>query len=260
MCLILLALGVSRRFPVVLAANRDEFYARPSQRLAAWDGPDGILGGRDAQGGGTWMALSRQGRFAAVTNVRAAGVPRAGPRSRGGLVTDFLAGERSARAYLADVLHRRDEYGGFNLLLADASGWFVGGCLDPSPRRLTRGLYGLSNHRLDTPWPKVVHGRRGLASILANDDDGILPSLMTLLGDNRQAPDERLPTTGIGLERERVLSPLCIHSPDYGTRVSSVMIMNHDRVIDLVERPRATVDGHDDVRLRWALDHALASG
>lgn len=203
-----------------LVANRDEFHARPSSPLAVWaDAPD-ILAGRDLAAGGTWLGLSKRGRFAAITNVRepSAAWP-AQPRSRGHLVRDFLLGEQTAAEFCADLEPHAQEFPGFNLLLLDGRDLYYFGNRHPY-RRLDTGIYGLSNAGLNSPWPKVEHSREALA---AQPDSASLDDDLELLSRREAFPDHTLPDTGVGLNAERMLSPPFIVAPGYGTRCTTAV-------------------------------------
>ncbi|GGB47033.1 hypothetical protein GCM10011502_20460 [Oceanisphaera marina] len=227
MCLIAFSWEPEQR-RLHLLANRDEFYARPTAAADWWSDAAYIWAGRDLQAGGTWLGLSRAGRFAALTNVRE-GSPGAGLRSRGELVADFLAGEQAPAAYLRYVLANGDDYAGFNLLVGDlARGELHYGGNRPGAdaRQLTAGLYGLSNAMLDTPWPKVERLKQGLAT-LGPVHEG---SAFGLLDDDTRAALEQLPNTGVGPEWESLLSSIFIQSPDYGTRAQTVLCVEQGRV------------------------------
>lgn len=231
MCLVALAVDHNRRFPLVLAANRDEFFKRPAARLAWWT-PDGggpaILGGRDLESGGTWLGLTAEGRMALVTNVRDPRRNDPGAPSRGQLVPDWLAGtERTDRFWMRSALAG---YNGFNLLAFD---FRQGECFWASnngayPVRLDRGIHGVSNAGLDTPWPKVTALKARLAEAIdaASSVDALSMQLFDALADRREAPDEQLPETGVPLDWERRLSAAFIRTPDgtYGTRCSTLVI------------------------------------
>lgn len=242
MCLILLSNRENPRYPLVLAANRDEFYERPTAPLARWQHAPDILAGRDVRRGGTWLGSTENGRWAAVTNYREPGAHRSGAPSRGLLVSEFLTGGESAAAYLRSLITRAEEYNGFNLLLGDETGVYyysnrtsnsaAGACLDPLPP----GLYGVSNHLLDSPWPKVQKGKRALADLLARENPLRSESVLDLLLDRGRPADGELPDTGIGLELERLLGPVFISSPTYGTRSSSMIRMDSQGQVTFVER------------------------
>ena len=223
MCLIVWAYDCHPRYRLILAANRDEFYARASLAAGYWPDRPLVLGGRDLAAGGTWLAVSRSGRLAAVTNYRdpAAHNPKA--RSRGELVAEFVDGRESLGAYLESVHSRCGQYNGFNLLAADPQQMAYLGSRNGPVREVAPGVHGLSNHLLDTPWSKVAGGRVGLERLLT--EDGVTPeNLLNLLCDRRQPADVDLPDTGIGLEWERILAPRFIVSPTYGTRSATVVL------------------------------------
>ena len=222
MCLILLAWHAHPDYPLVVAANRDEFFARPTAAADFWPDHPNLLAGRDLEGGGTWFGVSRTGRFAGLTNYRDPASVRQGTPSRGALVADFLTGECPPADYRARLEERGATYNGYNLLFGDGKGLFYHSNCGTGPERLPPGIYGLSNHLLDTPWPKVSRGKSRLASALAAlpDDRGLLD----LLRDDQLADDTALPRTGVSLEWERLLSAAFVRSPAYGTRSSTVLI------------------------------------
>ena len=235
MCLLLFGVDAHPRHRLVVAANRDEVHARPAAPLAWWDDAPDVLAGRDLEAGGTWMGVTRDGRWAALTNVRDPLNPRPSERSRGDLVADFLRQDILAEAYAAQVFADRDAYDGFNLVLADRDGvWSVSRRVD-HPVTLGPGVYGLSNDRLDTPWPKVERGRRLLRAALA-DDAVATDALLDLLDDQHQPPDAALPKTGVGLEWERRLAPMRIVSDGYGTRVSTALLVGRDGEVEVAEQ------------------------
>ncbi len=237
MCLIVFAWKLIPECPLVLAANRDEFFNRPSAPASWWEDHPQVYAGRDLQAGGTWLGISRTGRFAALTNIRHGGERRSDVRSRGELVTGFLTSQHSPEAYLSELRERASAYNGFNLLIGDQerSYWFSNDEQDASPmRELAPGIYGLSNGSLDTPWPKVVRAKAQFSSLLcqgAPDD-----AYFEMLSDTTRASDSRLPDTGVSLEWERLLSPICIESPDYGTRASTLLRVHSGGHAQLLER------------------------
>ena len=236
MCLILAALGAHPDYALVVAANRDEFYDRPTARADFWADHPRILGGRDLRAGGTWLAIDRGGRIAAVTNYRQGEREPAGPRSRGFLVSDYLASDDDAGTHIARVEREADRYNGFNLLAGDARElrWFSN--REGHARRLGPGIYGLSNHLLDTPWPKVTASKSALETLLTGDSTDLVAGLFALLSDRTPAMDHALPRTGIGLAWERLLSSAFIVSGEYGTRSSTVVLMTRDGAVTFVER------------------------
>ncbi len=231
MCLILVAWQTHPDFPLVVAANRDEFYARPSAEADHWPEEPRIMGGRDLEAGGTWLALRDDGRFAAVTNVREPGVPK-GARSRGHLAGGFLLGDQDPGAYAATV--DGSLYSGFNLLVADPEALWYCSNRDGQARELAPGVYGVSNHLLDTPWPKLVAAKERFTAALAG-----LPTLggfFALLADPEIVPDPWLPDSGMPLEWERLLSAIFVKSEAYGTRASTVLTRGRTGALRLEER------------------------
>jgi uncharacterized protein with NRDE domain len=238
MCLILLALRARADAPLILAANRDEFYARPTAPAAPWPDAPHVLGGRDLREGGTWLGITRSGRWAAVTNFREPSAPRDGAPSRGHLVSRFLLGETSTAAYLEELSGEAEAYNGFNLFVGDAESvrWFSNRAVDHPlcGRPLTPGIYGLSNHLLDTPWPKVERGKEGLRHAVAS---GAPPEeILHVLLDQTLADDADLPSTGLPIDLERALSAPFIAGAEYGTRSSTVILRAADGHTSFLER------------------------
>lgn len=228
MCLILFAWRAHPDFPLVVAANRDEFFARPTAAAAYWGDPP-ILAGRDLQAGGTWMGITATGRFAALTNYRDPGRLRPAAVSRGHLVADFLLGGDTPEHYLRRIAPHTDAYNDFNLLAAAGEDLY---CLESASghlQRLTPGIYGLSNHLLDTPWPKVADGKSALGGALAALPDD--RRLFDMLRDRQIYPDRDLPRTGVSLEWERLLSAAFVTAEGYGTRSSTVVIRTADNTV-----------------------------
>lgn len=238
MCLLAFAWRTHPRYRFVFAGNRDEFHSRPAAQAGWWpDAPD-VFGGRDLEAGGSWLGLRRDARFAVVTNFREPDRRPAGKRSRGELVTRFLAGDMSADEYL-DFLHEHaDDYAGFNLLFADLSddnAFHYFSNRDHRPVALGPGVHALSNHLLDTPWPKVRRLRAAFVAELDNDEPSV-DALLDMLADTRPAEDDELPATGLSPEWERRLSAPKIVGPEYGTRASTVILVGSDGSMQFVER------------------------
>ena len=231
MCLIVFAWQPESPTVLRLAANRDEFYARPSAALSEWADAPGIFAGRDLQAGGTWLGITAEGRFAALTNIRDL-KQKAAPRSRGALTADYLLGQDSAPAYLDRIMRDAAEYAGFNLLVGDRQQLWHFNSLEGRPRQLERGLYGLSNANLDTPWPKLLRARNALSNSLEAEDE----ALLDLLADSSQPADHLLPDTGVGLATERLLSTAFIASEAYGTRASTVLNLHSNGRWNITER------------------------
>ncbi|RLA05091.1 MAG: hypothetical protein DRQ60_10010 [Gammaproteobacteria bacterium] len=240
MCLILFSWQQSAAHPLILAANRDERYDRPTRGLHNWQQPHGIIGGRDLQAGGSWLAANQQGRFAAVTNVRDPRLVSDDARSRGSLITDYLTSDLSSDEWLGELRERRDDYAGFNLLVGDLrlSQLTCYSNLTDQLDKLSPGTYGLSNGSLDEPWPKVERGKRLLTESLSTTSEPDITDLFTLLADDYQPHETLLPNTGVGTDLERLLAPITIHSELYGTCSSSVFLAHANGKLQLHEQDR----------------------
>jgi uncharacterized protein with NRDE domain len=232
MCLIVFAWRPTHALPLIIAANRDEFHARPSLPLGPWEDSPQIIAGRDLQAGGTWMGVGPDGRVAALTNIREPGAP-VGSRSRGELPERFLRSQLSPEAYLTELIGHLEHYSGFNLLVGDARELWHLNSRTGAPEQLPAGIYGLSNAALDTPWPKLLRARAALhACVNAPETE----TLLQLLSDSQLAADAELPSTGVPYEWEKRLSSVFIASADYGTRASTVLIRRADGSTDITER------------------------
>jgi len=232
-CVLAFAWRQRTDYPIVIVGNRDEFHERPTAPVHWWSECPDLLAGQDLLGGGTWMGLSRSGRFGVVTNVRE--LPGAGPsepRSRGGLVREFLTSRLTPTAWSATV--DPDAYPGFNLIYGDLDGAHYLSNRDPAPREFAPGTYGLSNHLLDTPWPKLVKIRERIADCLRSDTLRV-PLMFEALADTGPAEDDALPETGLPVQWERRLSSVFIVGEDYGTRASTVMMIGSDGLALLEE-------------------------
>lgn len=235
MCLILFAYKVHPSCRLIVAANRDEFYERPSSPVEFWEDAPQVLAGRDRQGGGTWLGITREGRFAAITNYRDPAAFRSGAPSRGKLVSDFLKGKLSAADYLDKISGQAKKYNGFNLICADNDDLFVYSNRGEK-QKLAAGIYGLSNRFLDTAWPKLTRGKKAFQTALNKKGMELEPAIFNVLTDRKLAPDNKLPLTGIGIEWERLLSAIFIESPTYGTRSSTVLLIGKNRRVRFVEK------------------------
>ena len=236
MCLILLAWRAHPDFPLVFGGNRDEAYQRPSAGAAFWSDEPDIFGGRDLEMGGTWLGITRRGRIAAVTNYRQRGEAAAAARSRGELTAGFLRGTEAPRDYLERIAPRSGEYRGFTVIAGDPEQLCVfsnrgGGIETPMP-----GVHGVSNHLLNTPWPKIVRGRERLQALLKAGETELAEGLFRALADRTVAPDAELPDSGVGLERERELSPAFIAGSRYGTRATTVVLVSRRNEVVFIER------------------------
>lgn len=249
MCLAAIAFDVHPDYLAVVLANRDEFQARPAAALALWDDQPNILAGRDLQAGGTWMGLERRARFGLVTNFREMlKMPQA--PTRGNLVPDFLTTSKSTEVHLGAIAHRADQYAGFNLLLYDGDAlWYASNRDTQFARRLGAGVHALSNHLLDTPWPKLRRLRSSLSDWSQTGSADTTP-LWRALGDQERAPQHELPDTGVGAEWESVLSAPFVLTEGYGTRCSTVLLLDRRGNWSLEER-RYDPSGQLDGRSRW---------
>ena len=252
MCLILFSYAMQPGYRLILAANRDEFYDRPTLPLAAWqDAPD-IYGGRDMRGNGTWLGISRCGRIAALTNYRDPKAQKPEAPSRGLLVSRFLEGSESPHNYLQELQKTGHHYNGFNLLVGDLTELCYYSNRDEETRILGPGIYGLSNHLLNTNWPKIIKGKEHLLKILSRQDRWESEELFSLLSDRVIPPDDQLPDTGVELQWERILSPLFITSSIYGTRSSTVVLIRNSGDVIFEERtfePNSPADATGQSRL-----------
>jgi uncharacterized protein with NRDE domain len=235
MCLINVAYKVKPNYDLVVSANRDEFYHRPTAQVSFWEDAPHVLAGRDLSKMGTWMGVTKQGRFAALTNYRDPSELEGNKRSRGELVSRFLIGDDLPESYVKIIQQQREHYLGFNLLVGDVDSLYYYSNIQNEIRLLEPGLYGLSNHLLDTPWPKVRKGKDELERCLNSATENMKECLFSSLQFAEPAPDDELPRTGVSLEWERKLSPLFIQTPEYGTRSSTVVFMNHKKV-QFIER------------------------
>ncbi|MBF0202591.1 MAG: NRDE family protein [Desulfamplus sp.] len=250
MCLIVFGYGVHEKYRLVLAANRDEFFDRPTAPLDVWEDHPEIIGGRDLKQKGTWLAFSKKGRFAALTNVRNPGAMKYNVPSRGDLATDFLLSGRDPLHCLKTIKKHIGDYNGFNLLAGNLKYLFFLSTTDERIVRIKEGIHAVSNHTLDTPWVKVEMAKQGLRACLGKnstdpnitDPDSTVPDGVKLESDlyemmrNREiAPDEKLPCTGVGVELERLLSPLFVSMPGYGTRSTSIVLLDYDGKLSFSE-------------------------
>lgn len=236
MCLINFHFQDHPKYKLIVAANRDEFYNRPTAPAHFWKEKPDIFAGRDLLKMGTWLGIHKNGRFAALTNYRDTSLPILDLHSRGEIVTSFLESNDSAIDFLHDLHEKNDNYSGFNLLVGSADALFYYSNIEKEIKKIPPGTHSLSNHLLNTPWPKVMKGRKALHKYV-NEYININPDvLFQILANADPAEDELLPNTGVGLSLERILSPLFIKSPDYGTRASSVLLIDHNNTVTFIER------------------------
>lgn len=236
MCLILFAHQAYRNFPLILAANRDEAYVRPAAPAAFWNDHPDIYGGRDLEKGGAWLGLTLSGKVAAVTNYRNRNGGGTAPLSRGALVSGFLTSGADAEAYLEREKSQGDQYNGFILIAGDLEALYWLSNRGPGVERIPPGVHGLSNHLLNTPWPKIQRSKQAMQALLGAGEAELTATLFDLLADRSEAPDHELPDTGVGLKRERELSPIFISGERYGTRASTVVLVDKNGGVLFVER------------------------
>lgn len=240
MCLIVFAYRYHTRLPLVISANRDELHARPTRQAQFWSEkatPAELLAGQDLTQGGTWLGLTRGGRFAAVTNIRMPGIT-SGSRSRGFLTRDFLLGKATPADYLGSLLGTLKDYAGFNLLVGDGNELCYLNSIKGEALKLQPGIYGLSNGALDSDWPKVHRSKAALKELLDRENQVSTDRLTAIMLDREQAPDHQLPDTGFPIELERNLSPSFIVNPqrDYGTRCTTAVIINQQGTVRFSEQ------------------------
>lgn len=225
MCLIFLSLDHHPTYKLIIAANRDEFYNRKTAAAEYWDDYPEIVGGRDMEAHGTWMAMTRSGKISLLTNYRDPKNINPQAPSRGRLVSDYLERKIPAELYLSEVEKNGKDYNGFNLLTGTVDELYYFSNYKTGIEKLSPGVYGLSNHVMDTPWPKVQRGKKRFQKILQKAKIQSI-ELFEFLYDDKRAADDQLPDTGIGLERERALSSMFIKSPGYGSRCSTVVLVD----------------------------------
>lgn len=236
MCLIIFAWRAHRDYPLIVAANRDEFFERPSRSAAFWSDHPQVLAGRDLRMGGTWLGITRAGRFAAVTNFRQGYQAHPDARSRGMLVADYLMGSDDPRAYLRSLAESTEPMNGYNLLAGGPDDLFHLSNRGAGVTAVADGVHGLSNALLDTPWPKVERAKTRFRAHLDASGEDLIEALFAVLADCTMPDDDELPRTGVSLEWERLLSPAFITSPTYGTRSSTVLLVGATGRITFVER------------------------
>jgi uncharacterized protein with NRDE domain len=227
MCLVLIAWRGDAKYPCVIAANRDELHSRPAAAAQWWQSQPPILAGQDLMAGGTWLGITRAGRFAALTNYRDPEQRRAGTPSRGRLVASILKSTDTTQQSLEYLREVGASYNGFNLIFSDGKRLAVYESVLGAGRELAPGIYGLSNHLLDTPWPKVQTAKSRLSRALSDLQN--TAAALVLLRDDEPAPDDQLPRTGVGLPWERLLSSAFVRAPDYGTRCSTLVRIDQHR-------------------------------
>ncbi len=235
MCLILLAYKTHPKYKLVIAANRDEFYARETAPAGFWDDHPDVLAGRDLEGGGTWFGINRSGKVSLLTNYRDLSNIKPNAPTRGKLVLDYLIAEPEVSSYLDIIDNLAELYNGFNMIIGSVDDLWYYSNVERKKYMLGSGVYGLSNRLLNSSWPKVEKGKEKITAVLKKDT--LEPeALFESLYDDLKAKDEALPDTGVGIEKERMLSPMFIKSPDYGTRCSTVLLVDQQNQALFSER------------------------
>lgn len=247
MCLLVLSFKQDASYPFILLHNRDEYYERPTEQAHFYrDGP-GLLAGRDIRFGGTWMGITRQGRFGTVTNYRDPAGRREHGLSRGLMLLDFLTGDIPAPDFLSDLQRQADSYAGFNLLIGTVDELYYFSNMGPPPIRLEPGLHGMSNHLLDTPWPKVQRSKALFIETRHRNSEARHGPFLELLADEVRTADDELPDTGVGLEIERGLSSIRVDIGEYGTRSSTVITVDAEGIVRFTEKTIDPVAGKDQL-------------
>ncbi|MEQ8242194.1 NRDE family protein [Fulvivirga sp.] len=242
MCLILFAHNAHPKYKLIVAANRDEFYERPTKPADYWEEHPDILAGRDLEAGGTWLGITKQGRLSLLTNYRDLKNIKSDAPSRGHLVSDFLKNSNiDGKEYLKGISAKGELYNGFNIICGDWNDLHYYGNYQKGVHKIESGVHGLSNALLDTQWPKVAKGTENLKAVM-NQDEIDADQLFELLYDDQTAADNQLPHTGVGYEREKMLSPLFIKSDRYGSRCSTVLLVDKNDKVTFVERTYNTSD------------------
>ncbi|MFZ3577221.1 NRDE family protein [Virgibacillus sp. DJP39] len=236
MCLINFQLNNHPKYKLIVAANRDEFYNRPTATAQFWKDNPKILAGRDLLQMGTWLGITKQGRFAALTNFRDPAEKTTGKVSRGDIVKSYLEEDDTPVDFLEKLKRNKDKYAGFNVLVGNFEKLFYYSNNQNEIMEIKAGTHGLSNHFLNTPWPKVEKGKKMLREYVNGQNEVQPEKLFNIISDTETASDDRLPQTGIDLELERKLSSQFITSPNYGTRSSTVLLVDQDNQVTFVER------------------------
>jgi len=236
MCVLFIAKNVAGQYPLIIIANRDEFYQRPTAPLCQWPNSP-IVAGQDLEAGGTWLGITKSGRFSALTNIRDPSLNRDNMLSRGELVTSYLTHLGTNQAFQTQLSQTANNYNGYNLVFGDHKKIYVFNNATAQFETVDSGIHGLSNAALNSPWPKVEWGKERLAAYLHNNEKIDASELANLLQDRTPALDKQLPETGVAIEIERVLSPLFIHHREmnYGTRCTSVLLFSANGEIEFTE-------------------------
>ena len=236
MCLYILYYHSHPDYPVILAGNRDEFYERTALPVHHWIDESGITGGKDMKEGGSWLAANKKGKFAFVTNYRDPESLKETAVSRGSLVSNFLARGQSEEEYLKSISAHDEHYNGYNLIFGGIDNLYYYSNVLKTGKKLGKGIYMLSNHLLDTPWPKAVRAKEMCDKIVLEHGKLDIDALFTVFHDSKRASDDKLPETGVGYNLEKMLSSIFIESNVYGTLATTILTIDNHRKLSLHER------------------------
>lgn len=235
MCILFIAINQHKEFPLIILANRDEFQERPTTAAHFWKEYPDLLAGRDEKEGGTWLGVTRQGKISALTNYRDIPLHKEGRLSRGHLVRDYLISEKSSKEYLDFLIRERGNYNPYNILIGNKEELFVYNNISNETNKLEDGFHGLSNAYLNSPWPKLNRGVEAMKNYILNNEINH-DELFSIMKDETKAPDELLPDTGVGLEKERFLSSIFLKSPVYGTRSTAILLFDRHNAVSFYEK------------------------
>ncbi len=235
MCLIVFALNQHKDYKLIFAANRDEFYNRPSSPAKFWDHYPNLLAGKDLKEGGTWMGITKQGTFAAITNYRDLSSLKLNAPSRGYIVKNFLVNDYSMESFSEYLINTGSSYNGFNLLYGNVDKLFYFSNYNNVDKKIERGIHGLSNHLLDTPWFKVVKSKNEFEQVIKKNNF-TTEDIFKVLSDSTLSPDDQLPDTGLDYEREKIISSIFIKTEEYGTRCSTVVTVDKNNFVNFIEK------------------------
>ena len=254
MCLINFHFQNHSKYKLIVAANRDESYARPTASAHFWEDDTLILAGRDLLQGGTWLGITKNGRFAALTNYRDPSLPLIGRFSRGDIVREYLSADEEPLEFIRKLAEDRSLYDGFNIIVGSGDELVHYNNILDDLNIIPSGTHSLSNHTLNTPWPKVVIGKNRLRDYVSTNQNSVdIDYLFEILSDETVAEDKNLPQTGVGIEMERVLSPLFIKSPNYGTRSSTVVLIDKENNVTFTECVFDKGELHEEKRFNFKI-------
>lgn len=254
MCIIFFAYKSHPQHKLILVANRDEFYDRPTRNAGYWWDHPNVLGGRDLEKKGTWLGINRSGEFSAITNYRDFSLLVDNPKSRGSLVKDFITESQSPKGYLKGLKKSNHQYNPFNLLVGNRSSLYYYSNAEDIIKELKPGVYGLSNALLDASWPKITRGKEIFQNIISLEEEIDPKELYNLLTDKWVPQDEELPDTGIGLEWERALAPIFIESHNYGTRASTVLLVDNNNHVTFMEKSLENAETKEWNEVKYEFD------